>query len=79
MLGVVSAGRGSFGRVVWGVVASLIFVWMLAAGAGEAPGGGNRLSIATGGTGGVYYVYGGALADQITQNIEGVEATAETT
>ena len=57
----------------------MIFVWMLAACAGEAPGGGNRLSIATGGTGGVYYVYGGALADQITQNIEGVEATAETT
>jgi TRAP transporter TAXI family solute receptor len=79
MLGVVCVGRGRFGRVVWGVVASLIFVWVLAACAGEAPGGGNRLSIATGGTGGVYYVYGGALADQITQNIEGVEATAETT
>jgi uncharacterized protein len=79
MLGVVCAGRGRFGRVVWGVVASLIFVWMLAGCAGEAPGGGNRLSIATGGTGGVYYVYGGALADQITQNIEGVEATAEAT
>jgi uncharacterized protein len=45
----------------------------------EAPGGGDRLSIATGGTGGVYYVYGGALADQITQNVEGVEATAEST
>jgi TRAP transporter TAXI family solute receptor len=27
----------------------------------------------------VYFVYGGALADQITQNIEGVEATAEST
>ncbi len=79
MLGVVSAGRGRFGRVICGVVAPLIFIWVLAACAGEAPGGGNRLSIATGGTGGVYYVYGGALADQITQNIEGVEATAETT
>ncbi len=45
----------------------------------EAPGGGDRISIATGGTGGVYYVYGGALADQITQNVEGVEATAEST
>ncbi len=79
MLGVVCAGRGRFGRVIWGVVALLISIWMLAACAGEAPGGGNRLSIATGGTGGVYYVYGGALADQITQNIERVEATAETT
>ncbi len=45
----------------------------------EAPGGGDRLSIATGGTGGVYYVYGGALADQITQNVEGREATGEAT
>jgi hypothetical protein len=47
--------------------------------ASQAPGGGDRLSIATGGTGGVYFVYGGALADQITQNVEGVEATAEAT
>jgi TRAP transporter TAXI family solute receptor len=53
---------------------------MLAAcSASQAPGGGDRLSIATGGTGGVYFVYGGALADQITQNVEGVEATAEAT
>jgi len=27
----------------------------------------------------VYFVYGGALADQITQNVDGVEATAEAT
>jgi uncharacterized protein len=38
-----------------------------------------RLSIATGGTGGVYFVYGGGLAEQITRNLEGVEATAEAT
>ena len=52
---------------------------VLAACSAEAPGGSNRLSIATGGTGGVYYVYGGALADEITQNVEGVEATSEST
>jgi TRAP transporter TAXI family solute receptor len=46
---------------------------------GQPPGGGDRLSIATGGSGGVYSVYGGGLANLITQNIEGVEATAETT
>jgi uncharacterized protein len=40
---------------------------------------GGRLSIATGGTGGVYFVYGGGLAEQITQNLEGYEATAEVT
>jgi uncharacterized protein len=52
---------------------------VLASCSAEAPGTSTRLSIATGGTGGVYYVYGGALADQITQNVEGVEATAEST
>jgi TRAP transporter TAXI family solute receptor len=77
---VVSTGSGRFGRTVSGVVVALIVLSLLAAcSASEAPGGGNRISIATGGTGGVYYVYGGALADQITQNIEGVEATAEVT
>ncbi|MGE5200324.1 MAG: TAXI family TRAP transporter solute-binding subunit [Rhodospirillaceae bacterium] len=38
-----------------------------------------RLSIATGGTGGVYYPYGGALARVITEHLPGVEATAEVT
>ncbi len=38
-----------------------------------------RLSIATGGTGGVYYVYGGALAQVLSRNLAGVEATAEVT
>jgi TRAP transporter TAXI family solute receptor len=38
-----------------------------------------RLSIATGGTGGVYYPYGGGVAKIISENLEGVEATAEVT
>ena len=38
-----------------------------------------RISIATGGTGGVYYVYGGALARLISESVPGVEATAEVT
>ena len=38
-----------------------------------------RLSIATGTTGGVYYPYGGGLAKVISDGIEGVEATAEVT
>jgi TRAP transporter TAXI family solute receptor len=37
------------------------------------------LSIATGGTGGVYYPYGGALAQLVTDNLPGVQATAEVT
>ena len=39
----------------------------------------DRLSIATGGTGGVYYPYGGALANVLSEAIEGVEVTAEVT
>ena len=42
-------------------------------------GGKTRLSIATGGTGGVYYPYGGAIARVITGHLAGVEATAEVT
>ena len=38
-----------------------------------------RLSVATGGTGGVYYPYGGVVAKVISDHLEGVEATAEVT
>ena len=38
-----------------------------------------RLSIATGGTGGVYYPYGGALANVVSEAVGGVEVTAEVT
>ncbi len=38
-----------------------------------------RVSIATGGTGGVYYPYGGAIAAIISKHVPGVEATAEVT
>ncbi len=41
--------------------------------------GGGNLSVSTGGTGGVYAVYGGGLADVISKNLEGYKATAETT
>jgi TRAP transporter TAXI family solute receptor len=38
-----------------------------------------RISVATGGTGGVYYPYGGGVAQVISDHVEGVEATAEVT
>ncbi|MBI4737786.1 MAG: TAXI family TRAP transporter solute-binding subunit [candidate division NC10 bacterium] len=38
-----------------------------------------RLSIATGGTGGVYYPLGGGMAALISKSLPGVEATAEVT
>ena len=77
---IVPAGHHRLGRAVLAVVVALAVLFVLVScSASQAPGGGDRLSIATGGTGGVYFVYGGALADQITQNVEGVEATAEAT
>jgi TRAP transporter TAXI family solute receptor len=66
---------------------TLTFVLLLTAGCvrqQQVEGGGSdaatqRLSIATGTSGGVYIVYGGGLADLVTDQIEGVEATAEVT
>ncbi len=44
-----------------------------------ASAGAQQLSIATGGTGGVYYPLGGALAAALQKNIPGLTATAEVT
>ena len=41
--------------------------------------GTRRLSIATGGTGGVYYPYGGGIAKVLSEHVENVDATAEVT
>ena len=46
---------------------------------GSSGGGKRRLSIATGGTGGVFYPYGGGIAKVITDSLPNVEATAEVT
>ena len=45
----------------------------------DASGAKRRLSIATGGTGGVFYPYGGGIAKVITEHLANVEATAEVT
>lgn len=50
-----------------------------AADASGGDAGTGRLSIATGGTGGVYFPLGGGLADLISENVEGYSATAEET
>jgi uncharacterized protein len=63
-------------------VAALVALLALAGCGGGGGGGGadsRRLSIATGGTGGVYFVYGGGLAKLISSSLEGYEATAEVT
>lgn len=55
----------------YAVAASLLVTAPLAAA--------QQLSIATGGTGGVYYPIGGGLAEMINSHIEGASATAEVT
>ena len=78
-----SAGRRGHGAR-WLVLAAVaaIAAGTLACGAPDGGGGSGlttRLSIATGGTGGVYYPYGGGIAKVISDNVDGVEATAEVT
>ena len=52
----------------------------IATGCGGGSQQGSRfLSIATGGTGGVYYPYGGGLAKVLNEHLPGVRATAEVT
>ena len=55
--------------------------WLLCSLAASCAGGvpATFLSIATGGTGGVYYPYGGGLAQLISNKIPGIQATAEVT
>ncbi len=58
---------------------SLLLGGGLACSANDPPGGENRYSIATGGSGGVYQVYGGGLADLMTDELPDAPTTAETT
>jgi TRAP transporter TAXI family solute receptor len=53
----------------------------MSASPGDSPAapGTERLTIATGGTGGVYFPLGGGLAQELSENIEGVTATAQET
>ncbi len=60
-------------------VASLVAAVAVLAFGGPAASAQERISIATGGTSGVYYPYGGALANLLSEEVEGIEATAEVT
>ena len=55
------------------------FVIGLSFGIEEAEGKAKFISIATGGTGGVYYTYGGGLAEIWTRHVPGIQAVAEVT
>jgi uncharacterized protein len=54
-------------------------IFALCACGGESKPRSQFLSIATGGTGGVYYPYGGGLAKVLNENLPNVRATAEVT
>ena len=60
-------------------VAALLIAGAPACSPNDPPGGGDRYSIATGGSGGVYQVYGGGLAELMTDELADAPTTAETT
>lgn len=62
--------------------ARLACLWLAVTAGSCADGGAPRatfISIATGGTGGVYYPYGGGLAKILNDNVPGIRASAEVT
>lgn len=65
------------GRVLG--VAIVLAALVAACSPNDPPGGEGRLSIATGGAGGVYQVYGGGLADLLSDELPDPPTTAETT
>lgn len=62
-------------RLVGLIVALILATSVFAPGAAAK----TRMSIATGGTGGVYYPYGGALANLISKHVPDTDVTAEVT
>lgn len=61
------------------VRAIFVAVALIAVGCGGSGEPARYLSIATGGTGGVYYPYGGGLAKVLNEHLPGVRASAEVT
>src|SRR5262245_3294312 len=66
-------------RSHWIAACTVILALAACAPSGPDAGSKRRLSIATGGTGGVFYPYGGGIAKVITESLPNVEATAEVT
>jgi TRAP transporter TAXI family solute receptor len=64
-----------FPRFLTALLAASLLLAAIAPGASAA----TRMSIATGGTGGVYYPYGGALANILTDELDDTEVNAEVT
>jgi len=66
-------------RWLWFVPLCAVLLALPACAPGANSGSKRRLSIATGGTGGVFYPYGGGIAKVITESLPNIEATAEVT
>jgi TRAP transporter TAXI family solute receptor len=66
-------------RWLWFAPLCVILALPACAPSNSSSGGNRRLSIATGGTGGVFYPYGGGIAKVITESLPNTEATAEVT
>jgi TRAP transporter TAXI family solute receptor len=73
-----SPGMGG-ARVAAGLGTLAALAVLAACSPNDPPGGEGRLSIATGGSGGVYQVYGGGLADVLSDELPDSPTTAETT
>ena len=67
------------GRVLGLALGAALLVAAVAACGGDGAPRPRFLSIATGGTGGVYYPYGGGIAKILNEHLPGVRATAEVT
>ena len=64
----------------WAIPVCLVLIATACGSPGSGSGSGTRrLSIATGGTGGVFYPYGGGIAKVLTEHLPDVEVTAEVT
>src|SRR5205809_7908268 len=62
-------------RAVLGAAIGLVLVFASTATWAQT----SRISISTGGTGGVYYPLGGGMANILSKNVPGLQATAEVT
>ncbi len=60
-------------------LAGLVLIAVICLVSSEVPAQQRGLSIVTGGTGGVYYVLGGGVANMLTKNLPNIKVTAEAT
>src|SRR5436305_2481015 len=67
-------GSGNMKRLIFTMVAIVAAFAVATAGAQDKK---TRISIGTGGTGGVYYPLGGGIAALLSKYVPGVDATAE--